>query len=169
MSLLNNPLLYSSLLQSNQNLNNINNISTLSTLLNNPLMNNLLDAFKTLLNTKNNNNKEESGISLKNIDEEFFEFKHYESNGIGSNIVYVEGIPLDAKEREIAHIFRPFPGYISLRLRVKIKNDVKSILCFVDFKTISQSTICINTLQGYRFDKNDVLGLRLSYGISRNR
>ena len=33
-----------------------------------------------------------------------------------TNTVYVEGIPLDASEREIAHIFRPFPGFLGLRL-----------------------------------------------------
>merc|ERR1712087_977867 len=31
-----------------------------------------------------------------------------------SSTLYVEGLPLDAAEREVAHIFRPFPGYQSL-------------------------------------------------------
>ena len=43
----------------------------------------------------------------------------------------------------------------------------KKLLYFVDFENVIQSTVCINTLQGYRFDKNDLLGLHLSYGVKR--
>ena len=82
-----------------------------------------------------------------------------------TNIVYVEGIPLNAKEREVAHIFRPFPGFIRLRLIKREKNGQLMNICFVDFETIIQSTICIATLQGYRFDKRDLIGLHLSYGV----
>ena len=31
--------------------------------------------------------------------------------------LYVEGVPTDATEREVYHLFRPFPGLMSLRLR----------------------------------------------------
>ena len=84
-----------------------------------------------------------------------------------TNTVYVEGIPFDATEREVAHIFRPYPGYKGLRLVEKEKNGKKTFICFVDFENVIQSTVCINTLQGYRFDKNDLLGLHLSYGVKR--
>ena len=84
-----------------------------------------------------------------------------------TSTVYVEGIPLDATEREVSHIFRPYPGYKSLRLIEKEKNGKKTIIGFVDFENVIQSTVCINTLQGYRFDKNDLLGLHLSYGVKR--
>ena len=86
-----------------------------------------------------------------------------------TKIVYVEGIPIDATEREVTHIFRPFPGYKSLRLIHKEKNGENTILCFVDFENSFQSTICINTLQGYRFDKSDLVGLHCSYGINKNK
>ncbi len=33
-----------------------------------------------------------------------------------TSTVYVEGIPGDATEREVAHIFRPFTGFKSVRL-----------------------------------------------------
>lgn len=33
-----------------------------------------------------------------------------------SHIVKVEGLPQDATEREVSHIFRPFQGYQSVRL-----------------------------------------------------
>jgi RNA recognition motif-containing protein len=86
-----------------------------------------------------------------------------------TNIVYVEGLPNDVSEREVAHLFRPFPGFKSVRLITKDKKGEKSILCFADFEDIIQSTICINTLQGYRFDKNDLVGLHFSYGISKSK
>ena len=84
-----------------------------------------------------------------------------------TSTVYVEGIPLDATEREVSHIFRPYPGYKGLRLIEKEKNGKKTYIGFVDFENIIQSTVCINTLQGYRFDKDDLLGLHLSYGVKK--
>jgi hypothetical protein len=32
-----------------------------------------------------------------------------------------------------------------------------------------QSTICINTLQGYRFSKDDLIGLHFSYGVTKGK
>lgn len=57
--------------------------------------------------------------------------------------LYVEGVPGDVSEREMAHIFRPFPGYISLRLRAKGgRNGGLSgqsfggdAICFVEFES----------------------------------
>ncbi len=92
-------------------------------------------------------------------------YKKLDANA--TSTVYVEGIPLDATEREVSHIFRPYPGYKGLRLIEKEKNGKKTYIGFVDFENVIQSTVCINTLQGYRFDKNDLLGLHLSYGVKR--
>jgi hypothetical protein len=36
-------------------------------------------------------------------------------------------------------------------------------LCFADFENSFQTTLVINTLQGYRFDKEDILGLQFTY------
>lgn len=41
----------------------------------------------------------------------------------------------------------------------EISPDEKVILCFADFENSFQTTLVINTLQGYRFDKDDILGL----------
>lgn len=55
--------------------------------------------------------------------------------------LYVEGVPGDASEREMAHIFRPFPGYISLRLRAKggrslgLSSGNADAICFVEFES----------------------------------
>ena len=69
-----------------------------------------------------------------------------------TNTVYVEGIPLDATEREVsrksrnfsfivvfsnacADIFRPFRGFKSVRLIPReISAEEKVILCFADFE-----------------------------------
>ena len=84
-----------------------------------------------------------------------------------TNTVYVKGLPLDATEREVAHIFRPFQGFKSVRLIPREKKPgEKVLLCFADFESTLQSTIVINTLQGYRFDRDDILGLQFSYQIS---
>ena len=37
------------------------------------------------------------------------------------------------------------------------------MLCFVDFENVLQSTIALNTLQDYRFDKHDKAGLKISF------
>lgn len=58
--------------------------------------------------------------------------------------LYVEGVPGDVSERELAHIFRPFPGYISLRLRAKGGRSLGApssssanveAICFVEFES----------------------------------
>lgn len=61
--------------------------------------------------------------------------------GDAHHTLYVEGIPGDASERELAHIFRPFPGYISLRLRAKGGRNLGTssvtldAICFVEFES----------------------------------
>ena len=163
-NLINNPLL--KLIENNSK----NNNQILPNQLNSP--SNLLKNLTLLAGI--NNNIQNSNISINNnndifkkYEDEFYDFENLKKNA--TNIVYVEGIPLDATEREVAHIFRPFPGYKSLRLIQKEKNGENTILCFVDFENSLQSTICINTLQGYRFDKNDLVGLHCSYGINKNK
>ena len=171
--LVNNPLLRLLEQSTNQNqnalLNNQNNQSNQNQLLKN------LTLLASVQNTNFNNTIQNNNLNvnnhldsfLKKYENVFLDFENLKNHA--SNIVYVEGIPIDAKEREVAHIFRPFPGYKSLRLIQKEKNGENTILCFADFENVIQSTICINTLQGYRFDKNDLVGLHCSYGISKNK
>jgi len=89
-----------------------------------------------------------------------------------STTLYVEGLPLDATEREVAHIFRPFTGYQSLRvLRKEAKQNPTRVynLCFVEFDSKYQATLAMNSLNGYRMDKNDVKGLKISYAKSERK
>lgn len=137
------------------------------------ILENLKVIFANTQNLDMNNNASFSQPAIKfdsimeSIDNDFQNFDTILPKA--TNIVYVEGIPLDATEREVSHIFRPFPGYKSLRLIQKTKNGQNTILCFADFENSLQSTICINTLQGYRFDKKDLVGLHCSYGMSKNK
>lgn len=84
-----------------------------------------------------------------------------------ASTLYVEGLPLDATEREVAHIFRQVPGYISLRIMPKEskQHPVSRTfnLCFVEFDNKFQATVALHHLQGYKIDKNDTKGLTISY------
>lgn len=155
---------------------NLDNTTAPSTL---PPQNNFVSNLQTLQllcqlqkigpQKRENNNRRDSSSRLEEFskyDDELYAFEHF--NQMATKIVYVEGIPYGATEREIAHIFRPFPGFQNIRIIPKEKNGKKTIICFVDFENIIQSTLCIQTLQGYRFDKNDIIGLHFSYGISKN-
>jgi hypothetical protein len=143
----------------NQNLNNFGNLlGTLATSLATPTQQNNV-------NSSNNNNN--SGGSLLKFDNDMKKIMEFPKNA--TNIVYVEGFPYETSEREISHIFRPFPGFLSVRLITREKNGEKTLICFADFENIYQSTICIYTLQGYRFDKNDLVGLHFSYGVNKQK
>lgn len=135
-----------------------------------------LELFQTLLAKINNNNNHNNSYNYNNNNKNFNDLIQSYSKDFmislknnATNIVYVEGIPLDASEREVSHIFRPFPGFKKLRLINKEKNGENTVLCFVDFENVVQSTICINTLQGYRFSKDDLIGLHFSYGVTKGK
>lgn len=153
----------------NPNQNNSTNANAI-----NLLSNHLISNQNSNLNNNNQNNTSTSNSksnsflnSVHKYDDKFKHFLDFKKNA--TNIVYVEGLPLNASEREVAHIFRPFPGFKSVRIITRDKAGEKSVICFADFEDILQSTICINTLQGYRFDKNDLVGLHFSYGVSKHK
>ena len=87
-----------------------------------------------------------------------------------TNCLYVDGVPFDATEREVSHVFRPFPGYIQSRLIPKTtKTGRKYFFCFVDFEDKAQATIAMQTLQDYRFYWKDPKGLKLCYANPTNQ
>ena len=64
----------------------------------------------------------------------------------------VEGLPNDCSEREVAHIFRPFPGYRCVKLKQSLKNPESAsnstqLTCLVEFESAQQAAIVINTIQ----------------------
>lgn len=80
--------------------------------------------------------------------------------------LYVEGLPLDATEREVAHIFRQMPGYLGIRIKPKESKQHPSRvfnLCWVEFETKYNAAVALHHLKGYKMDKNDTKGLTISY------
>ena len=131
-NLINNPLLKLIENSNNQILPNqnpqsnlIKNLTLLAGINNNMKNSNINN------NENNKNNKNSQNNIFKKYEDEFYDFENLKKNA--TNIVYVEGIPIDATEREVAHIFRPFPGYKSLRLIQKEKKWRKYIFMFCRF------------------------------------
>jgi RNA recognition motif-containing protein len=163
--------------QQNQNVNpanegNVNIVDLLQNIQTFQLLSNLAGGGNTTAQAPQQQQVHEKHTPRNNFHSTFNHFdeqfkSHMDIKKNATNIVYVEGLPLDSTEREVSHVFRPFPGFKSVRLITRDKKGEKSVLCFADFEDITQSTICINTLQGYRFDKNDLVGLHFSYGISK--
>ncbi|KAK3251364.1 hypothetical protein CYMTET_39293 [Cymbomonas tetramitiformis] len=88
--------------------------------------------------------------------------------------VYVEGIPADATEREVSHLFRVFPGYQSLRLKPQMsrsnETEVHHYLCFVEFTNEGEASTCMSYLQGYVFDeKNPERRIKLSFASTERK
>ncbi|KAL0285978.1 UNVERIFIED_CONTAM: RNA-binding protein 2 [Sesamum angustifolium] len=78
--------------------------------------------------------------------------------------LYVEGLPANSTRREVAHIFRPFVGYLGLRLvsrEARQPGGQPIILCFVDFLTSGHAARAMDVLQvgftlaGYQVDIDD--------------
>ena len=84
-----------------------------------------------------------------------------------TDTLYVDGFPPDASKREVAHVFRPFTGYRSVRLQIKDSKKFpgeKMTLVFVEFHSPEQAQVAMDTLQGYRVDldwpNSPVLGFK---------
>eukprot|EP00993_Chasmostoma_nieuportense_P006019 NODE_6630_length_515_cov_100.881443_g6464_i0.p1 GENE.NODE_6630_length_515_cov_100.881443_g6464_i0~~NODE_6630_length_515_cov_100.881443_g6464_i0.p1 ORF type:complete len:134 (+),score=15.94 NODE_6630_length_515_cov_100.881443_g6464_i0:58-459(+) len=98
---------------------------------------------------------------------------NYASDAFDRATLYVEGVPTDANEREVAHIFRPFIGFRDVRL---VRRDSKRnpgtqfIICFAEFEQKLQADYCLSILQGYTFSKSDPpeKGLRLQHAKNDN-
>jgi len=92
-----------------------------------------------------------------------------------TSTLYVEGLPPDATEREVSHIFRRFEGagFQSVRMRPIESNKnpgTNLFLCFAEFDNAHQATIAMYGLQGYRFDvkvEGSNAGIRISYAKSK--
>jgi hypothetical protein len=65
-----------------------------------------------------------------------------------TNVIKVEGLPEGIKEREVAHIFRPFIGFKAVKISKSPDQESNSsgVLCLVDFETTMQTTAVINTI-----------------------
>jgi hypothetical protein len=75
--------------------------------------------------------------------------------------IYVEGLPQDATDREVAHIFRPYPGYKSVKTEARYVQEGTShrvTICIAHFENASQAMVVVNTLQ-VSLMSSDGLGL----------
>lgn len=85
------------------------------------------------------------------IKEEFYQSEMLNVPKVASSTIVVEGLPPDAIEREVAHIFRPFPGFKTVRI-VHVTSEGEGegksgeSNCFVDFESALQTTAVINTI-----------------------
>mmetsp|Transcript_35813 Transcript_35813/g.55958 ORF Transcript_35813/g.55958 Transcript_35813/m.55958 type:complete len:232 (-) Transcript_35813:222-917(-) len=90
-----------------------------------------------------------------------------------SNTLYVEGVPRDATQREMTHIFRPFHGYLAVRLiknsRPKRSDDRDYFHCFVEFMSPQAAYAAMENLQSYQMDYDDPTGLKIEYSIRKTR
>ena len=61
--------------------------------------------------------------------------------------LFVEGVPANATEREIGHIFRPFEGFVTLRLKMPRRlrpGPVEFTMCFVEFVSREAAQACMD-------------------------
>uniref|UniRef100_A0A1D1Y0X0 Protein WHI3 n=1 Tax=Anthurium amnicola TaxID=1678845 RepID=A0A1D1Y0X0_9ARAE len=75
-----------------------------------------------------------------------------------SSTLFVEGLPRDCTEREVAHIFRPFVGFKEVRLVIKepkYHSGSSLLLCFVDFIDAACAMTALIALEGYKMDAHD--------------
>mmetsp|Transcript_16959 Transcript_16959/g.47304 ORF Transcript_16959/g.47304 Transcript_16959/m.47304 type:complete len:418 (-) Transcript_16959:275-1528(-) len=88
-----------------------------------------------------------------------------------SSTLYVECLPPDITEREVAHIFRRFEGqgYQSIRVFPKEGKSGPLLLCFVEFDSAHQAYVAMQALQGYRLDLKSASSAQLKISFSRRK
>ena len=75
-----------------------------------------------------------------------------------TSCVFIDGLPADISKRELAHIFRPFQGFIGLRTLTKERSNrsnEKVTKVFVNFVDELAATAALQLLYGYKFDLDD--------------
>lgn len=82
--------------------------------------------------------------------------------------LYVEGIPSDASERELAHLFRPFDGFEAARLVPhEGRNGRKMYLCFAEFRSPGEAFASMQVLHNYDMDPREPGTKRLRMSFAR--
>lgn len=74
--------------------------------------------------------------------------------------LYISDIPKEINKEELAYIFKSYNGYKEIRM--KVSNNDKRKIAFVDFETESEAIFAKNELQGYKFN-NDDKGILLKF------
>ncbi|XP_071715156.1 uncharacterized protein [Rutidosis leptorrhynchoides] len=97
----------------------------------------------------------------------------FEDNGLPagsqkSNVLFVDALPFDCSRREVSHLFRPFLGFIEIKVvhkEPRNSGDKAIVLCFVEFSDSNHALNALEALQGYKFDykKPDSATLRIHF------
>jgi len=84
--------------------------------------------------------------------------------------LFVSGLPIDVKPREIYLLFRGFKGYEGSLLKLTDKQGkTQSPVAFVTFESREQAEEAKASLQGVRFDPDASLTLRLEFARSNTK
>ncbi|KAH9279486.1 Protein couch potato [Echinococcus granulosus] len=84
--------------------------------------------------------------------------------------LFVSGLPLDTKSRELYLLFRGFKGYLSSTLKPAGKNGkLTAPVGFVTFETREQAENALNELQGIKFDPEGNQHMRLEFARSNTK
>ncbi|CAJ0585254.1 unnamed protein product, partial [Mesorhabditis spiculigera] len=84
--------------------------------------------------------------------------------------LFVSGLPMDAKPRELYLLFRGYPGYESSLLKMTAKNGKStSPVGFVTFATRQDADEARKALQGVRFDPECAQTIRLELARSNTK
>ncbi|KAB5518349.1 hypothetical protein PHYPO_G00164750 [Pangasianodon hypophthalmus] len=89
------------------------------------------------------------------------------SNGPEEEVrtLFVSGLPLDIKPRELYLLFRPFKGYEGSLIKLTSKQPVG----FVSFDSRSEAEAAKNALNGVRFDPEIPQTLRLEFAKANTK
>ncbi|XP_055423145.1 RNA-binding protein with multiple splicing isoform X4 [Bubalus kerabau] len=87
------------------------------------------------------------------------------SLGYAVRTLFVSGLPLDIKPRELYLLFRPFKGYEGSLIKLTSKQPVG----FVSFDSRSEAEAAKNALNGIRFDPEIPQTLRLEFAKANTK
>ncbi|XP_066576504.1 RNA-binding protein with multiple splicing isoform X2 [Amia ocellicauda] len=95
------------------------------------------------------------------------EIEPNESNNYEEEVrtLFVSGLPLDIKPRELYLLFRPFKGYEGSLIKLTSKQPVG----FVSFDSRSEAEVAKNALNGIRFDPEIPQTLRLEFAKANTK
>lgn len=74
-----------------------------------------------------NAQQEIKGPDFMHVVKNFFGEETFQVPPNATRTVYVQGIPFDATEREVSHIFRPFFGFKALRMIHRDKKNEEKV------------------------------------------
>lgn len=128
----------------------------------------------TVTNTQNNtNNNEDSGSNGSNghsLSQSMESINNIGLNDDEVRTLFVSGLPMDAKPRELYLLFRGFKGYEGSLLKVTNKNGKNlSPVGFVTFTNRADAETAKQELTGVRFDPDLPATLRLEFAKSNTK